>query len=129
MISPLVVIEVHVVLSFVSLISCYIRDKGVPNDGNDQKTYPYWLRLRRSEINHAGNQILYQYFIHPNHSVLSLKFRILQKYITLLIVPMSNPHRRNAKNTGLECWILLPRMDVMPRLIASGTSLAQEEIL
>jgi len=33
----------------------------------------------RSEINHAGNQILYQQFNQPNHSVLSLKVCILEK--------------------------------------------------
>jgi len=33
----------------------------------------------RSEINHGGNQSLYQHFNQPNHSVLSLKVRILEK--------------------------------------------------
>jgi len=33
----------------------------------------------RSEMNHAGNQILYQHFNQPNHFVLSLKVRLLEK--------------------------------------------------
>jgi len=71
----------------------------------------------RSEINRAGNQILYQH--------------LLEKiYITLLIVPnWVLLIVENAKNTGLDCWVLLPRIDAMTILIASGTSLAQEAIL
>jgi len=49
----------------------------------------------RSEINHAGNQILYQHFNHPNHSVLSLKVRILEKIYHPTNSPqLSIPHRR-----------------------------------
>jgi len=48
------------------------------------------------------------------------------KYITLLIVLL---FVENAKNTGFDCWVLLPRIDAMTGLIASGTSPAQETIL
>jgi len=84
----------------------------------------------RSEINHAGNQILYQYFNQPNHSVLSLKVRLLEIiYHSSNSPQLSTPHRRKREEYWIRLWVLLPRMDAMTRLIASGTSLAQEPIL
>jgi len=95
-------------------------------DGETKSQLNKRMNGHRSEINRAGNQIIYQHFNQPNHSVLSLKVRILVKkiYITLLIVP--NWVFRiveNAKNTGLDCWVLLPHMDAMTRLIALGEPL------
>jgi len=80
----------------------------------------------RSEINSAGNQIIYQHFNQPNHSVLSLKVHILEKiYHPTKSPQLSTPRRRKRE----EYWIRLLGMDAMTRLIASGTSLAQEAIM
>jgi len=68
----------------------------------------------------------------------SLKCSVMQihvqyvylQIITLLIVPnWVLLTVEIAKNTGLDCWVLLPRMNAMTRLIASGTSVPQEPIM
>ena len=35
----------------------------------------------RFEINHGGKQLLYQHFNQPDHSILSMKVRILEKIV------------------------------------------------
>jgi len=59
-----------------------------------------------------------------NHSVLSLKVRILEKiYHTSNRPQLSTPHRRKREEYWIKhWWVLLPRMDAMTRLIESGTS-------
>ena len=56
----------------------------------------------RSSINTGGNQLLYQHFNLPDHSVLSMKVRILEKIYHPTNSPgLSTPFRRKRE----EYWI------------------------
>ena len=52
----------------------------------------------RYEINHGSNQLLYQHFSLPDHSILSFKIRILEKiYHSTNNPSLSTPLRRQRK--------------------------------
>ena len=57
----------------------------------------------RSQINNGGNQLLYRHFNLPDHSVLSMKVRILEKIYHLTNKPINSctPFRRKRE----EYWI------------------------
>lgn len=56
----------------------------------------------RFQINHGGNQLLYRHFNLPDHSVLSMKVRILEKIYHPTNNPnLSTPYRRKRE----EYWI------------------------
>jgi len=80
----------------------------------------------RSEINHAR----YQYFNQPNHSVLSLKVRILENIYHPTNSPqLSTPHRRKRE----EYWIRLlgtaTPYGCNEKIESIGNPLAQKAIL
>ena len=65
----------------------------------------YHLRMsgHRYEINHGSNQLLYQHFNLPDHSILSFKVRILEKIYHPTNNPsLSTPLRRQRENSGSE---------------------------
>ena len=63
----------------------------------------------RSSINTGGNQLLYKHFNLPDHSVLSMKVRILEKIYHPTNSPgLSTPFVGNRRNTGSDNWELLP---------------------
>ena len=56
----------------------------------------------RFQINHGGNQLLYRHFNLPDHSILSMKVRILEKIYHPTNNPsLSTPFRRKRE----EHWI------------------------
>ena len=63
----------------------------------------------RSQINNGGNQLLYRHFNLPDHSVLSMKVRILEKIYQPTSKPINSctPFRRKREDTGFDNWELL----------------------
>ena len=79
------------------------------------------MNEHRSSINTGGNQLLYKHFNLPDHSVLFMKVRILEKIYHRTNSPgLAHPFVGNGRNTGSDNWELLPHMVATITLIALG---------
>ena len=61
----------------------------------------------RSQINNGGNQLLYRHFNLPDHSVLSMKVRILENIYHPTNNLINSCTLGNERNTGFDNWELL----------------------